>query len=180
MPTVRRLSRLVRFPGKRNDLFELQRTYPPLEQIALVKKRRSIDFGTGRRDVGVTRGAFPELTEALTDSREIVAHGRPYTPDFVGWFDDFSHTGAYDALGSFSRAQIYFNAFTLQEGLPTGTLIPPAQQGQAFRNLANLAQVKRCPGAAEEAAADGSNVFSEAERRELDCLEEHRATGPID
>ena len=180
VPTVRRLSRLVRFPGQRNDLFELQRTYPPLEQIALVRKRRSIDFGTGPKNVGETRGAFPELTEALTDSTEIVAHGRPYTTDFVGWMDDFSHTGTYDALGSFSRAQIYFNAFAVQDGLPTGELIPPELQGQTFKEIANLGQVKRCPGAAEEAAADGSNVFSEEEQKELDCVEDHRATGPLD
>ena len=180
VPTVRRLRRLVRFPGARNDLFELQHTYPPLEQITLVKKRRAIDFGTGRKDVGETRGAFPELTEALSRSTEIVAHGRPYTPDFVGWLDDFSHTGNYDALGSFSRAQIYFNAFTVQNGLPTGDLIPADQQAQLFRDVANLNQVKRCPGAAEEAAADGSNVYSQEEQAELDCVEDHRATGPLD
>ena len=180
VPTVNRLRKLVRFPGPRNDLFELQRTYPPLEQITLVKKDRSIDFGTGRKDVGETRGAFPELTEALSRSTEIVGHGRPYTPDFVGWMDDFSHTGSYDALGSFSRAQIYFNAFTVQDGLPTGDLIPAEMQGQAFKDIANLNQLKRCPGAAEEAAPDGSNVYSEEEQAELDCVEEHRATGALD
>jgi len=179
VPTVRDLRRTVRRTGAGNDLFELQRTYPPLEQIALVKKQRSIDFGTGRRDVGVTRGAFPELSEALTSSIEILAHGRPYTPDFVGWMDDFSHTGNYDALGSFSRAQLYFNAFTLQEGLPLGDILDPAQQGEAFKRVARLGQVKRCPGGAEEAAADGSNVFSAGEQRALDCREDDRATGPI-
>ncbi len=179
VPTVRDLRRTVRRPGAANDLFELQRTYPPLAEIALEEKRRSIDFGTGARDVGVTRGAFPELSEALTDSIEILAHGRPYTPDFVGWMDDFSHTGSYDSLGSFSRAQIYLNAFSLQDGLPAGDLLDPATQGQAFKSLARLRQVKRCPGAAEEAAADGSNVFSEAEQRALDCRESDRATGPL-
>ena len=58
----------------------------------------------------------------------IVAHGRPYTTDFVGWMDDFSHTGAYDALGSFSRAQIYFNAFTVQDGPAHRRLIPLADR----------------------------------------------------
>ena len=66
VPTVRDLRRTVRRPGAANDLFELQRTYPRLADIALETKRRSIDFGTGPRDVGVTRGAFPELSEALT------------------------------------------------------------------------------------------------------------------
>jgi phospholipid/cholesterol/gamma-HCH transport system substrate-binding protein len=179
VPTVRRLRLLARRAGAANDLLELQRTYPPLEQIALVQKRRSMDFGTGARDVGDTLGAFPQLTRALEASTPIVAHGRPYTPDFVSWFDDFSHTGAYDALGNFSRAQIYLNAFSVDDGLPTGDLIPPEERADAFKKVARLQQVKRCPGASEEPAPDGSNVFSEAERKELDCVEEHRATGPI-
>jgi len=179
VPTVRRLRLLARARGADNDLFELQSTYPALADIATVKKNRTIDFGTGAKGVGETRGAFPELAEAFQESTETIAHGRPYTPDFVGWMDDFSHTGAYDALGSFSRAQIYVNAFSLDEGLPTGALIPPEQRGELFKQLARTRQVKRCPGASEEPAADGSNVFSEEERSELDCNEEHRATGPI-
>ncbi len=179
VPTIRDLRRTVRRAGPANDLRELQQTYPALEEIALTKKQRSIDFGTGARDVGVTRGAFPELSEALRSSIEILAHGRPYTPDFVGWMDDFSHTGNYDALGSFSRAQIYFNAFALQDGVPLGDILDPVLQGEAFKKVARLRQVKRCPGAAEEAAANGSNVFSASEQEALDCREDHRATGPI-
>jgi phospholipid/cholesterol/gamma-HCH transport system substrate-binding protein len=179
VPTVRRLRLLARAPGSANDLFELQRTYPALADIATVKKNRSIDFGTGARDLGETRGAFPELAQAFEDSTETISHGRPYATDFVGWMDDFSHTGAYDALGSFSRAQIYVNAFSMDEGVPTGALIPPEQRGELFKQLARLRQVKRCPGASEEPAADGSNVFSAEERAELDCNEEHRATGPV-
>ena len=83
-----------------------------------MERPRSIDFGGGDVDVGNRRGAFPEMSQALTDSAPIVAHGRPYTTDLFGWFDDFSHTGAYDALGSFCRVQTYFNAFTVSEGLP--------------------------------------------------------------
>ena len=179
VPTVRRLRRVVRRPGRDNDLLELQRTYPPLADITLTEKRRSIDFGTGRKDVGETRGAFPELSEALRDSTPILAQGRPYTTDFVGWFDDFSHTGAYDALGSFSRAQLYFNAFSVDDGLPTGDLIPPAQRGELFKQVARTRQLKRCPGAAEEPASDGSNVLSAEEREQLDCNEADRATGPL-
>ena len=180
VPTVRRLRQLARFPGPRNDLLELQRTYPPLADITLNTKRRSMNYGTGSRSVGETRGAFPELVDAFKASTPILAHSRPYTPDFVGWMDDFSHTGAYDALGSFSKAQMYFSAFSVEDGLPTGDILPPAQRGQAFKEIANLGQVKRCPGAAEEAAPDGSNVFSEEQQRELDCVEEHRATGNLD
>jgi len=171
VPTIRDLSRLTGSPGPGNDLLELNRTYPPLADIAVDTERRSVDFGTGPVDVGRRRGSFPEAAEAFRDSAPIVGHGRPYTPDFVSWFDDFSQTGAYDALGSFSRSQTYFNIFTVSDG----GIIPRADQGEAFKELANIYQYKRCPGAAESPAADGSNVWSEEEREELDCLESDRA-----
>ncbi len=178
VPTVRDMSRLIRAPPAGNDLTELNRTYPGLRDIALTKRRRKIDFGTGPADVGERRGAFPELVQALTDSAPVIAHGRPYTTDLFGWFDDFSHTGAYDALGSFSRVQTYFNAFTVSEGLPE-RLLPLPDRADAFRQIAKLRQVKRCPGASEEAAPDGSNVWSEEEQKQLDCVDAHRATGAI-
>ena len=178
-PTVRDLSAIVRSPGKDNDLLELQRTYPALADITTVTKRRSMDYGTGARDVGVTRGAFPELASALAGSTPIVAHGRPYTPDFVGWMDDFSHTGGYDANGSFSRTQTLLNAFSPSDGSGAGgALIPLVDRADVLKNFTRVQQVKRCPGASEEPASDRSNVFSEEERRELDCEESHRATGP--
>ena len=122
------------------------------------------------------------MTQAFRDSAPIVAHGRPYTVDLLGWFDDFSHTGAFDALGSFSRVQTYFNQFAFSQGIPdvVGGFIPIQDRGQVFAEIAKTRQVKRCPGASEEAAPDGSNVFSEEEQRELDCVEDHRATGPIE
>ena len=178
VPTITDLSRLVRRGGRSNDVTELNRTYPGLKDIALTERPRKIDFGTGPKDVGNRRGAFPELVQALTDSAPVVAHGRPYTPDLIGWFDDFSHTGAYDALGSFSRVQTYFNAFTVSEGLPD-RLLPLPERDDAFRSIAKLRQVKRCPGASEEPAPDGSNVWSAQEQEELDCVDSHRATGAI-
>ena len=167
-PTVRSLRRIVRRPGEANDLVELNRTYPDLAEIAVYTRERN---GAQRR------GAFPEATDAFRDSAPIVAHGRPYTPDLFGWFDDFSHTGAYDALGSFSRSQSYFNAFSFAGTTPTP--IPLADRPQNFRALTRIRQYKRCPGASEEPAPDGSNVWSEEEQRELDCDESHRATGAV-
>lgn len=190
-PTVRNLSAALRSDGSANDLVELARTYPDLARIAVEQAQRN-----GER----RRGAFPELSEALEESAPIVAHGRPYTVDFLGWLDDFSHTGGTDALGGFSRSQIYFNAFTPM--LPAGVNCPSAAQlgegclladlsdtlgfdtsnlrGEVFKAVARTEQYKRCPGAAEEPAKDGSNVWSEAEQEELDCREEDRATGAIE
>ena len=177
-PTIRDLSRVIRKPGRDNDLVELNRTYPALADIALETRDRSIDFGTGPVDVGRTRGAFPELADALEGSTPIVAHGRPYAPDFVGWMDDFSHTGGYDANGSFSRTQSLLNAFSPSDGSGAFSLLPLEGRAETLKRFTRTQQVKRCPGAAEEPAPDGSNVWSEEERRELDCVEEHRATGP--
>lgn len=171
VPTIRDLARLTGSPGADNDLLELNRTYPPLADIAVDTERRQIDFGTGPVDLGRKRGSFPEAAEAFRDSAPIVAQGRPYTPDFLAWFDDFSQTGAYDALGSFSRSQTYFNLFTVSDG----GLIPREDQGTVFEELANLHQYKRCPGAAEAPAPDGSNVWSDEEREELGCLESDRS-----
>lgn len=239
-PTLRDLSQIVRQPGADNDLVELNRTFPPLARVALDSTRRN-----GKR----RKGAFPEASRALRSGAPLMAFARPYTPDLVGWFDDFSHTGSYDALGGFSRSQIYFNLFN--QGLPADevgnvieqvrdinaavnsleaiagvpetpvddTAVVPVPGGarevmgvtideevsvadarellEQLRDLRNGAldrvltpledrleesgvrqgQYRRCPGGAEEAAADGSNVFSEGEQRALDCREADRGTG---
>jgi phospholipid/cholesterol/gamma-HCH transport system substrate-binding protein len=165
-PTIRDLSQILRRTGRFNDLTELNRTYPALAQIAVETRVRN---GKERP------GAFPQLADALTESAPIVAHGRPYTPDLVGWLDDFSTTGAYDALGSFSRVQTFVNALSTQL---FGGIIPREQRGAALKQLLQTEEFKRCPGAAEAPAADGSNVWSAEEQKELDCLEEDRAVGP--
>jgi phospholipid/cholesterol/gamma-HCH transport system substrate-binding protein len=172
-PTVRDLSRIVFQPGPNNDLNDLQHTFPPLKSAALDTKTRSIDFGTGPVNVGRVRGSFPETTQALKDSAPIIAFGRPYTVDFDGWADDFSTTGSYDAVGGFSRTINVFNAFD-----STG-FVPLTDRLANNQNTVRANQFKRCPGAAEEKAADGSNVYSASEMQTLACLESGRATGPI-
>jgi phospholipid/cholesterol/gamma-HCH transport system substrate-binding protein len=172
-PTVRDLSRIVFQPGPINDLNDLQHTFPPLKSAALDTKRRSIDFGTGPINVGTVRGAFPETAQALRDSAPIIAFGRPYTVDFDGWADDFSTTGSYDAVGGFSRTFNVFNAFD-----STG-FVPLTDRLSNFQNTVRSNQFKRCPGASEEPAPDGSNVPSAALRAALDCTDSARATGPI-
>jgi phospholipid/cholesterol/gamma-HCH transport system substrate-binding protein len=164
-PTVRDLRLAIRRPGRDNDLIEFIRSVPPLADIAVETKQRN---GEARR------GAFPESVQAFRDAAPIIASGRPYTQDLIGWFDDFSTTGGgFDALGAYARGQITFQEFTgqaqpvLSQGAePAGELGPVRQN-----------QFKRCPGAAEEPTSDGSNVFSEAEQRELQCDEGARATG---
>jgi phospholipid/cholesterol/gamma-HCH transport system substrate-binding protein len=150
-PTVADLQRTIRRPGASNDLVELMRSLPPLSRAALDPRRVN---------GALRRGAFPESEDALLESAETFSLLRPYTPDLVGWFEDFSGTGAYDAAGGFSRSQL--NLTEILYGPEPG-----------------IRQFRRCPGGADAPAADGSNVLSAAEQARLGCEESHRAVaGP--
>jgi phospholipid/cholesterol/gamma-HCH transport system substrate-binding protein len=149
-PTIRDLSRTIRAPGESNDLIELLATFPALARTAL---------DPARVNGAVRRGAFPETDEALRRAAPTIAFGRPYTPDFVAWLDDFSTTGVYDALGDFSRAWINFSEILYGAG-------------------PKLRQFQRCPGSSEPPAADGSNVLSASEQSALNCVGSQRAVGP--
>jgi phospholipid/cholesterol/gamma-HCH transport system substrate-binding protein len=149
-PTIRDLSRTIRQPGESNDLIELIRSFPPLVDVAMDDQQVN---GATRR------GAFPETTDALNAAAPTIAFGRPYTPDFVGWMDDFSTTGGYDALGGFSRAWINLSELLYGPG-------------------PKLRQYRRCPGANEEAAGDGSNVFTGDAAAALDCDPSQRSVTP--
>jgi phospholipid/cholesterol/gamma-HCH transport system substrate-binding protein len=174
-PTVADLRSIVRRPGAANDLTELTRSFGPVAAAALDKKSRSVDFGGGPQDVGETEGAFPTSVKAFKDASPLIAFGRPYTPDFLGWFDDFSTTGSYDALGGISRTQVIFNATTMENGIPA--VIPLPQRGDAYKSQMRIRQYKRCPGASEAPADDKSNVWSAEDMKAFDCKEEDRATG---
>jgi phospholipid/cholesterol/gamma-HCH transport system substrate-binding protein len=157
-PTVRDLSVTIRHAGRANDLIDLMRTFNPLNQIATVQKNRTYAPGGTKHSVGNVRGAFPETVDALKGGSQEIAFARPYTSDFLGWFDDFSTTGGgFDALGATARGFITMSEFLHKDSI-------------AFK------QYKRCPGSAEAPAKDGSNVLSQEERDRLDCDESDRGT----
>jgi phospholipid/cholesterol/gamma-HCH transport system substrate-binding protein len=157
-PTVRDLSVTINKRGGANDLINLLHSFPPLADIATVKKQRSYAPGGHAVDVGETRGAFQETVDALRGGAKEIGFARPYTTDFLGWFDDFSTTGGgFDALGATARGFITMSPFLHKDSVETK-------------------QYKRCPGAAEAPAKDGSNVLSEAERQAVDCDESDRGT----
>jgi len=156
-PTVRDLSVTIRKRGRANDLINLVQTLPALNNIATVKKNRTYAPGGHRVPVGETRGAFQESVDALKGATGELSFARPYTSDFLGWFDDFSTTGGgFDALGATARGFITMSQFLHKDSL-------------AYK------QYKRCPGSAEAPAKDGSNVLSQAEQDRLDCDESDRA-----
>jgi phospholipid/cholesterol/gamma-HCH transport system substrate-binding protein len=174
-PTVADLRSIVRRPGPANDLTELTESMGPVASEALDTKNRSVDFGAGPQSVGNVQGAFPAAIQGFKDSTPEIAFGRPYTPDLEGWFDDFSTTGSYDALGGISRTQVVFNATTPENGIPA--VVPLPQRAAAYKQFIRTGQYKRCPGASEAPALDKSNVWSADDMKALDCKEEDRAVG---
>ena len=58
------------------------------------------------------------------------AYARPYAVDLTGWFDDFGHSGLYDALGGKSRVGTYVNAFAQVDGVLQADPGAAAQRGR--------------------------------------------------
>ncbi|MDQ3723250.1 MAG: MlaD family protein [Actinomycetota bacterium] len=165
-PAVCELSQTVRRPGADNDLVELLRRQPALDTIA---NRRAERNGADRP------GAFPTTIKAFEGITKQVAFLRPYAPDLVGWFDDFSTTGAYDALGNFSRAGLQLNGFTagpLLNALP----IPAELRTLILAAGTRTGRNNRCPGSIERRAPDGSNPYKPSP--DFNCDETQVPIGP--
>jgi phospholipid/cholesterol/gamma-HCH transport system substrate-binding protein len=141
-PTLSDLSQLIRRPGARNDLVELTRSSVPVRDIAV---------GPVQADGKQREGALPASTKALDGATPELAFARPYSVDLTGWFDDFSHSGVYDALGGASRAALEVNAFANVNGLLRPIL--PQDQIPFFKSIAGLDQRNRCPGSMERGEA---------------------------
>jgi phospholipid/cholesterol/gamma-HCH transport system substrate-binding protein len=150
-PTLRDLSQLLRQPGPNNDMLELLRTQVPLRDQAV---RNVQEDGASRQ------GAFPASVKALDSSAPEAAFVRPYTPDLLGWFDDFSHSGVFDALGASSRVSLNFNAFALVDGVLRP--VPPQLRQKTLESTIATGQRNRCPGSADHVNPDGSNPWKPA------------------
>jgi phospholipid/cholesterol/gamma-HCH transport system substrate-binding protein len=148
-PALRDLSRTIRRPGDANDLIELLRLQPAVDQIA---------NRTAQRNGAARPGAFPAARRALPGISRQLAFQRPYAPELLGWFDDFSTTGQYDALGGFSRSGVQFNAFTFTSDTQL-VPVPPALRDEVLAANLETGRNNRCPGSLERTAPDGSNPF---------------------
>ena len=145
-PTVRDLSRTIRRPGEGNDLIEFLRKQPPVAQIAVAAARRN-----GER----RPGAFAQLQDAMEGITPQLGFFRPYAPELTGWFDDFSTTGAEDALNDYSRAGLAFSGFTFGptvgeslELLP----VPPELRDEVLGANTIVGTNDPCPGSNERGA----------------------------
>jgi phospholipid/cholesterol/gamma-HCH transport system substrate-binding protein len=148
-PAVRDLSATVRRSGTDNDLVELLRRQPALDQIATQ---------TAQRNGADRAGALPETIKALAGVTPQLAFLRPYSVDLVGWFDDFSTSGAYDAMGNFSRAGLALNGFSLGP-LLNALPVPPQLRNALLSAGVKIGRNNRCPGSLERTAPDGSNPY---------------------
>ena len=144
-PTVNDLAPVLRRPGRSNDLVELMRATPPL---------RDIGVGPVRRNGEEREGALPAAAEALAGATPRVAFARPYSVDFTGWLDDFSHSGNVDAMGGFARIGTHVNAFSVKNGLLSP--LSPAARGDTLGDALVSGQYNRCPGSVERDRGDGS------------------------
>src|SRR3954452_6625286 len=141
-PTLRDLTRLIKASGADNDLIELTKGQVPLRDIAV---------GPVQRNGKQREGALPSSVKAIQQSTPELAYARPYSVDLTGWFDDFSHSGIYDALGGESRAAAHVNAFVVSNGVLNP--VPPELRPQVFQQTGAFNQRKRCPGAAAHGSA---------------------------
>ena len=156
VPTVRDLSRLVKRNGNDNDLIDLALTVKPLRDIAI---------GPVNRNGKERPGGFETSVESLRGQTPHLAYFRPYTVDFTGWLDDFSHSGIYDANGSASRVATSVNAFAALGAQLK--LVPEELRQQLTNAVTRSGQNNRCPGASERPWSDGSNPWKPT--RDHDC-----------
>jgi hypothetical protein len=78
---------------------------------------------------------------------------RAYTPELVGWFDDFGHSGYQDAIGGIGRIEATLSLFSISNaGIPN--LLAPAIGPSDFTASAANGERSRCPGGNEHPVGD--------------------------
>ena len=151
VPTFNALSKVLFLPGPNNDLNDLMKKLPALQNAA--------------------KPAFANSITALQKSQPVVQFIRPYTPEFVGWLRDFGQgSSAYDANGHYARIQPIFNATSANSLIPV-----PINTGDRFAGL-QQGNLQRCPGAASQYPTDGSAPFLDG--GSLDCQPSEVLPGP--
>jgi phospholipid/cholesterol/gamma-HCH transport system substrate-binding protein len=154
VPTITDLDQILHRPGDANDLVELTRLQVPLAKAAIGSGSPSCgadpqtDYNQAADD-NFTQGSFGETRCALRNGLPSLAMFRPYTPELVGWFDDFGHSGYIDAMGGLGRIATTFNAFSISS--PSGLPNIPGGLISDFNTAPGLTTDidQKCPGANE-------------------------------
>ena len=136
-PVVGNFSEAISKPGSSNDLTEVALALPGVAQ-ALVT-------------------ASPDGVRSLEESLPVTALFGPYSPDLQGFLRAFGQSSAYyDANGHYARAGGIFPDFELG----SENTLKPANPTQVLSGL-KTGQLRRCPGAGTQPAADGSSPFTD-------------------
>jgi phospholipid/cholesterol/gamma-HCH transport system substrate-binding protein len=138
-PVVKSFALSFNRPGPNNDLTDYVRALPQLAQALTT--------------------ATPVNVQSLKESVPITAFFGPYSPDLQGTLREFGQSTAYyDANGHYARISPVFADFALG----ANNNLTPASPTQALAPL-KTGQLRRCPGAATQPAADGSSPFTNSE-----------------
>jgi phospholipid/cholesterol/gamma-HCH transport system substrate-binding protein len=136
VPTFQDLSAFVRTPGADNDVTDIVKKLPRLQQVG--------------------SPSFKNSVSAMRAGQPVVDFFRPYSPELVGWLNTFGQASAnYDASGHYTRALANFGAFTYDADTQQINPVSPNQRFQGMRADAT----RRCPGSASQARPDGSNPW---------------------
>jgi phospholipid/cholesterol/gamma-HCH transport system substrate-binding protein len=137
-PVVGDFGEAISKPGSSNDLTEAALALPGLAKALST--------------------ASPNGVRSLEESLPITAMFGPYSPDLQGLVRSFGQaTAYYDANGHYARVTAQFPDFQLG-GENT---LKPANPTQVLQGL-KTGQLRRCPGAGTQPAADGSSPFIDA------------------
>jgi len=151
VPAVTDFGEIVHLPGPNNDLTDTFRNAPQLASD--------------------TSAASSSAITTLKKAQPVITFARPYAPDLVGWLRDFGQGASwYDSNGHFARVFPVFNAYKYNPSATGGTLtvLPPAERLSTYQSIPHgTDNYMRCPGAATQAAPDGSSPFTEGGT--LDC-----------
>ena len=146
-PVVTNFAQAFSRPGPNNDLTDFVRALPALAT--------SLESSTA--------AAIPADRESIP----ITAFFGPYSPDLQGTLREFGQTTAYyDANGHYARISPVFPDFALN----SKNNLEPASASQALAPL-KTGQLRKCPGAATQPAADGSSPFTDSEQLSCDPSE---------
>jgi phospholipid/cholesterol/gamma-HCH transport system substrate-binding protein len=138
-PALKNFNAAFSRPGANNDLTDIVKILPVLYKQLTT--------------------ASPAVVQGEKESVPITAFFGPYSPDLVGALRTFGQSGAYyDANGGYARVSPVFPSFTLGGK----NQLTPASATTALAPLKS-GQLRRCPGAATQPAADGSSPFLDGE-----------------
>jgi phospholipid/cholesterol/gamma-HCH transport system substrate-binding protein len=134
-------------PGPNNDLTDLVNALPALAKTLST--------------------ASPASVTALQESVPITAFFGPYAPDLTGTLRTFGQAGSYyEGNGHYARVSPILPDFKLGEK----NTLTPTTPAAALEGL-KTGQLRRCPGAATQPAADKSSPFTDNELLTCDPLQ---------